>query len=97
MTAAVKKTAEKDWKSIKQVSEQFLQNRKERLALLAELRISGDLTQKRFLSRLEDEKLVLEAELNALAVLSKATAQQAANAAITVLEGAVSKAMGIVL
>lgn len=97
MLGVVKQTVKKDWKDVKDVATQFLENRKERLFLLAELRLSGELTDKRFKSRLEDEKLMLEAELNAAAVISKATAQSAANAAINVLEDGVLKALGIIL
>ncbi|MFZ4455483.1 MAG: hypothetical protein ACOYOT_04610 [Bacteroidales bacterium] len=72
---------------------QFLQRDKERLQLMTELVLSGELTAEKFQSRLVDEKLLLEAELNALAVLSKAVAQKAANAAIDVFQKAVSTAM----
>ncbi|WP_372771939.1 hypothetical protein [Mangrovibacterium sp.] len=74
-----------------------MQRRKERLELLAKLRITGEITHDRFLSRLEDEKLVMEAELHALTVVSKAIAQRAANAAIDTLCAAVNTAIsGIV-
>jgi hypothetical protein len=55
------------------------------------------LSQEKFESRLADEKLVLEAELHAVAVISKAIAQRAANAAIDVLTKAVSAAIGAAL
>lgn len=94
MAGVVKDTAAKNWKQVKEVTNQFLQNRKERLQLLAELRIAGDLEDDKFVSRLEDEKLVFEAELNALAVITKALAQRAANAAIDIFEKAVRNAIG---
>lgn len=97
MGSAVKNTVEDHWDEARSVTIQFLQNRKERMALLAQLRISGELSKEKFNSRLEDEKLILEAELNALAVISKAIAQNAANAAIGVLEKAVKAAIGAVL
>lgn len=90
MASAVKGAVEDNWDLAKSVVNQFLQNRKERLELLADLRISGDISQKRFLSRLEDEKLIAEAEFHAVAVITKAAAQKAANAAIKVFEDAVS-------
>jgi transcription termination factor Rho len=93
MGSAVKETVAENWKETKSVTIQFLQNRKERIALLAQLRISGELSKEKFTSRLEDEKLLLEAELNALQVISKAIAQNAANSAINVLEKAVFKAI----
>jgi hypothetical protein len=97
MLGVVKQTVDKNWKEVKEVANQFLQNRKERFALLAELRISGDLDHEKFLSRVEDEKLIFEAELNALAAISKAVAQQAVNGAIDVFLKAVQKAVGAIL
>lgn len=90
---AMKGTVGDNWEAVKSTSNQFLQRDKERLQLIAELRITGELTDEKFQSRLEDEKLILEAELNALTVVSKALAQNAANAAIDVLEKAVAVAI----
>jgi thiaminase len=89
MLSAIKGTVAENWKEVQSIANQFLQNKKERLDLLAELRINGDLNQEKFESYLEDEKLVLEAELHAIAIISKAIAQKATNAAISVLEKAV--------
>ena len=97
MGLEIKNAAAEQWKELQAVTTQFLQNRKARLELLAHLRISGDITQERFLSRLEDEKLFAEAEFNSIEVISKATAQKAANAAIQVLEDAVQTALDTVL
>jgi hypothetical protein len=93
MLSAIKGAVAENWPEVKSTAEQFLQNREERLTLLAELRIKGDISQVKFDSRLLDEKLILEAELNALAVLSKAIAQNAANAALEILENAVKAAI----
>jgi len=93
MLSAIKGVVDDNWPTVKSTAAQFLQNRKERLELLAELRIKGEINQEKFESRLLDEKLILEAELNALAVLSKAIAQNAANAAIEILEKAVATAI----
>jgi hypothetical protein len=97
MSSAVKDTVADNWDETKSVTIRFLQNRKERINLLAQLRIDGDLSEEKFKSRLEDEKLILEAELNAMKVISKALAQNAANAAINVLEKAVFKAVSSAL
>lgn len=97
MALAIKGEVGENWDKVKTTANQFLQNKKERFALLAELRISGDLSPEKFKSRLNDEKLVAEAEFNALAVISKAIAQNAANAAIGVLEKAVKAAIGTIL
>ena len=52
--------------------------------------ITNKLSQEDFESRLEDEKLILEAELNAVAVVSKAITQNAVNSAINILRIAVN-------
>jgi len=93
MLSAITGTVGDHWDEVKSVANQFLQRKKGRLELIAELRITGDLSQEKFESRLMDEKLILEAELNALAVISKAIAQKAANAAINVLMKAVELAI----
>lgn len=89
MLSAIKVTVEDNWSEVKTTANQFLQRKKERLALLAELRINKEISQEKFESRLADEKLIAEAELHAIAVISKAIAQKAANAAIEILEKAV--------
>jgi hypothetical protein len=97
MLSEIKGAVAEDWPQVKATAERFLQNKKDRLALLAELRIKGELSQAKFESRLQDEKLILEAELNALAVLSKAIAQNAANAALEILGKAVTAAISAAL
>lgn len=97
MLSAIKETVEDNWDVVKSTANQFLQRKKERLELLAQLRIEGDLSQKKFESRLKDEKLIAEAELHAIAVISKAIAQKAANAAIDVLKTAVKVAISTAL
>lgn len=93
MLAAIKGKTESKWDIIKGTTLQFLERDKSRLELIALLRLNGDLTPEKFESRLSDHRLIMEAELNAVMVLSKATAQSAANAAIDVLEKAVVLAL----
>ncbi len=97
MLTKIKNNVDENWDQVKDTSNQFLQNKKERLELLAELRINGELSEEKFQSRLKDEKLVLEAELHAIAVISKAIAQRATNGAIEVLEKAVRTAISTIL
>ena len=97
MTSVIKKTVAEDWSEVKTVSIEFLKRRKERLELLADMRINGEINQQRFESRINDEKLILEAELHAITVISKAIAQKTANAAIDVLTKAVKIAISGVL
>lgn len=95
MITAVKDTVGDNLDEVVAVTSQFFNSRKERLELLADLRITGDISQKRFESRLNDEKLIVEAEFQAITVISKAIAQKAANAAIEVLENAVKTAINL--
>ena len=97
MVTAVKGVVGEQWNEVKPVAVKFLKNRRERLELLVELRINGQLSPEKFKDRLNDEKLIIEAELNALAVISKAIAQEAVNAAANVLEKAVKTAIGTII
>lgn len=60
---------------------------------IALLRLSGQLTDEELQSEIEDEKDTVQAQLLALKVLNKATAQKAANAALNVLYNAVIAAL----
>ena len=93
MLGAVKTTVKDNWSMVKETANTFLQTRKDRLELLASLRLSDEISQKFFLKRLEDEKKILESELHAVAIITKAIAQKAANAALDILSKAVSKAL----
>lgn len=97
MLAAIKGVVTDNWDEMKTVASEFLKRRKDRLKMIAEMRISGELSQEKFESRLNDEKLIAEAELNAVAVVSKAVAQKAANAAMDVLSKAVKGVIDVVL
>lgn len=93
MLAAMKRALDGDWDSVKFTANQFLERHKQRFKLLADLRISGDIPEVTFQARLTDEKLLLEAEINAMTVITKTMAQNAANAAINALKIAVSLAL----
>lgn len=97
MLAAIQSAVSHHWKEIKSSMNQFLASRKSRFELLAELRITGELSQEHFESRLQDEKLIAEAEMQALEVISKAMAQKAANSAIDIFQKAVGAAIKTVL
>ncbi len=96
MMAAIKISVGENWNVIKAKANQMLENKKERLDLLMQLTIDGELTFDQFKSRLEDEKLMMEAELHVSAILTKATAQKAANAALEVLSTAVKSALKLI-
>ena len=96
MLGAVKKVTKENWDLLKSTANDFMQSRKLRLELLASFRLENQISQEFFEARLKDEKAILQSELHAVAVISKAAAQKAANAAITVLESAVNKILGLV-
>ena len=93
MLGSIKTTVHDNWNLVKDTANAFLQSKKDRLELLASLRLQNEISKEFFLKRLEDEKKILESELHAVAVITKAIAQRAANAAIDVLDKAVSKAI----
>lgn len=93
MINAVKTNVKEDWPLVRDSAADFLESKKLRLSLLAELRISGEISKKTFDSRLEDEKKILESELHAVVVITKVAAQNAANAAIDILSKAVETAL----
>ena len=93
MLGSIKATVKDNWNMVKDTANAFLQSKKDRLELLTSLRIQNEISKEFYLKRLEDEKKILESELHAVAVITKAIAQRAANAAIDVLDKAVSKAI----
>lgn len=84
-----------NWKIVRFKFNNFLESRKERLDLLTSLRLQNEISEEFFQQRLTDEKDILTSELHAIAVINKVTAQNAANAAITVLQKAVHAAISI--
>ena len=84
MLGAVKESVDADWQELSDYSKQVLENEKQTLKDLAQLRLDGDITDEELKSELEDEKDTVEAELAAIQVVTKAMAQKAANAAISI-------------
>lgn len=97
MLGAIKKSVKDDWSVIKTSANTFLQDKKDRLQLLTSLRIQNQISQEFFQKRLNDEKRILESELHSIAILTKVAAQNAANAAIDVLQMAINTALKLVL
>ena len=95
MLVAIKDEVQDNWGLIKGNANTYLQNRKGRLELLTSLRVSNEIKEEFFVKRLKDEKKILESELHSIAIVSKSIAQKAANAAIEVLQNAVSKLIRI--
>ncbi|MEO7263962.1 MAG: hypothetical protein ABIW38_03570 [Ferruginibacter sp.] len=96
MLLAVKSEVKDDWVIIKGSANDFLQSRKLRLDLLASFRINNQISEEFFMARLDDEKHILESELHAIAIISKVTAQKAANAAMSVLQKTVMSLIALI-
>lgn len=93
--AAIKGAVTEDWPQVKEFAAQFLTMRQSRLELLARMRLSGQISDADLQSYLEDEKSVLQSELHAIAVVTKAVAQRAANEALDVFWKAVQAALPV--
>lgn len=90
----VSTTAKKGKKTMDQAVS-FLEARKYRLERLAQRRIQGTIGEDVFQQALQDEQEVMQAELIAMKIAAKATAQSAVNGAMAVLEKAVKTALGL--
>ena len=93
MVAAVKAIVDKDRHKISGYAKQIFDDEKKTLNQIALLRLSGQITDEELQSEIEDEKDTVQAQLLALKVLNKATAQKATNAALNVLYKAVIAAL----
>ncbi len=96
MLGAIKTTTKENWDIVKDTAASYLQDRKLRLELLTSLMLQNEIDKEFFLKRIADEKKILESELHSVAIITKAAAQKAANAAIDILQNAVFKAIGLV-
>ncbi|MDB5233000.1 MAG: hypothetical protein JWN76_3805 [Chitinophagaceae bacterium] len=97
MVNAMKGSFSKDWHLVKDTAEVFFTTRKERLESLANSLLEKEISPEFFLKRTEDEKKILESELAAIQLISKAAAERAANAAIEVFQKAVQTALGAII
>jgi hypothetical protein len=89
MLSVIKGTVTSNHAKVEPVDRLFMQRDKERIQMIAELLIYGELCDEKFQSRLACEKMIIESELYGLTEITKTTTQQAAYAAIVVLEKAV--------
>ena len=97
VVGAIKGEVKDDWSIVKDATNGFLLSKQGRIELLISLRMNNEISDEFFKKRLADEKDILQSELSAVALISKVTAQNAANAALNVLQKAVETAIGTVL
>ena len=95
MAQAIKGVVKEDWSVVKGTANDLLNDAKGRLQLLVTMRLDGEISEDNFKQRLKNEELILESNLHAIAIITKAVAQSAANAAINVLEKAVNSLLRI--
>ena len=95
MLGAIKDTVKENWKQLKDGANGYFQDHKSRLELLASLKLNNQISDEFFKSRVADEEKILESELHSIAIITKAVAQKAANAAIDIFQNAISKALGL--
>ena len=95
MLAAVKGVVKDNWNLIKDSASEYFHDHKSTLALLASLKINNEISNDFFQKRLADEEKILESELHSIAIVTKAMAKKAANAAIDILEKAITSAIGL--
>jgi hypothetical protein len=95
MLGSIKDTVKDNWNIVQDGANGYFQDHKSRLELFASLRLQKQISQKFFESRLADEEKILESELHSIAIITKAIAQKAANAAIDIFQSAVTKALGL--
>jgi len=95
MAQAIKGVVKEDWSVVKSTANDFLQDSKQRWQLLVSMRLNNEISEDNFKQRLKNEELIMESNLHAIAIITKAAAQAAANAAIAVLEKAVNTLLRI--
>jgi hypothetical protein len=93
MAQAIKGSVKEDWPDTKEAVKQFLERRKERMKLIAELVLKGVLTIETVQPYLDIEKDLLEMEILGVTIITKAVAQKAATKAMKVLLDAVKAAI----
>jgi hypothetical protein len=93
MLNAMKGSIKDDWSVVKKSANNFIQNKKDRLELLTNMRLIGAIDNDFFEKRLTDEKEILISELHSIAIVNKVMAQNATNAAFKVLENVITAAL----
>lgn len=93
MVSAAQTELLEDTEQIRNQMKQILEDEKERLKLIAAIKLDPTATDAEFDTALENEKNVLENAALALEIQVRATAQQAINAAINVLNTALRAAV----
>ena len=94
MLEAIKAKSKGIWPQVKPYANKYMESRKQRFALLADLRLKNHISEEDLLSRLQDEEDLLEVELHNIAIVKKEAARDAAKVAINVLKKAIEVVVG---
>ena len=93
MASAAAESSSDRTNEIKQYAKTILENEKNSLKELGQARIKKEISEEVFDREVEREKKVVETELLAIEIMTKAMAQKAVNAAIDVFTKAVKAAI----
>lgn len=93
----LKEAIDEDLPRIKNYTEQILNSEKETLEVLAKLKLKNNISEEELKLELERRKLIIETEVLAGIVMSKAIAQKTANAVIDFLYKTLETAIKAVL
>ncbi|MBS1781118.1 MAG: hypothetical protein JST70_17460 [Bacteroidetes bacterium] len=96
MLVAIKGVLLDRWAASQEAIETFLEGQKKRLKLIADARIEGEIDDEFVEERLSEEKILLQSEMAAIRVISVAAAQQAANAAVGIIQKAIKTALEVI-
>jgi thymidylate synthase ThyX len=97
LTNVIHGSLESDLPQIREYAKKIVEEEKETLQLLANLRQNGDISDEEFMSELEDQKGIVQNQLLAIGAMSTAAAQKATNAAIKFLGDTVLTAVKAIL
>ena len=93
MLNAIKASVQSDWDNIKDSTSSFLNDHKARLEKLAIERINNEIDDDYLKDSLSDEVDILKVNLLSEKIIAESAAQNAANAAIGVLQKAIETAL----
>jgi hypothetical protein len=93
MAAAAARVLKKEGRTVRGAMKEVLDDRRRSLQAITDARLLGEIDEEELEIQLRDEQLALEAGMKMVAVLSKAAAQKAANAALNVLRKAIATAL----
>lgn len=93
MLGAMQGVVTQKWPEVEQFVQKAIENEREALVQIADMRLTGDLTDAEMEQELANQADILEAELLAAQVMTKAMAQRAVGEALGVLRKAVRAAL----